>query len=488
MLSAGARLGKYEIVARIRSGGMASLYLGRHSGAAGFARLVAIKVVHPHLAEDPSFVKMFIDEARLSARIEGPHVVHIEELGEANGTFFLVMEYVHGCALSQLLRALGKRHIRMTPELATQIAIQIADGLHAAHQTADDQGVLLGVVHRDVSPQNVLIAYRGHVKLIDFGIAKARNSTRQTTTGSIRGKLSYMPPEQAYGKPVDARADIYALGIILWEMLTMRRLFDGSGELAVLDQVRTPKVVAPSTLVEGIPATLDAAVMAALSPERDGRPATASDFRRMLGRAVPEAMTVDATEVAKFLAVVMEDEIAATASRLPDVVAASLCAPSVDYPDTILATMTREATGITASDFGADPEPVAPAEPKVDQLRHPARRTMLAGLTIFALIGGGVAVVEQKFARPTNRASAAAPIESPAPSLPPAASPAPSASPAPPIMAVPTPRPRAKSVPPARLSGSNAPPSSKTATHAASADPPGVHLINGVPIADKPTF
>src|SRR5687768_5553491 len=145
-------------MARLRSGGMATLYLGRRVGAAGFERPVAIKVVHPHLAEDEDFTRMFVDEAKLAARIVDPHVVHVEELGEAQGTYFLVMEYVHGCTLIDLLRALGARNRQLSPDMAAWIAMQVADGLHAAHETRGEDGAPLGVVHRDVSPQNVMIA------------------------------------------------------------------------------------------------------------------------------------------------------------------------------------------------------------------------------------------------------------------------------------------------------------------------------------------
>jgi len=312
------RIGNYEIVSHLKAGGMATLYLARRTGAAGFARHVAIKVVHPHLAQNQSFVRMFLDEAFLSARIQHPNVVHVEELGEADGVYFLVMEYVHGAALSQLLKALAVRRRRLTPELATWIAIQIADGLHAAHELRGDDEQLLQVVHRDVSPQNVLLSYAGHVKVIDFGIAKARTRAKETTTKSLKGKLRYMAPEQAFGKPVDRRTDIYALGIVLWELLTVRRLFEADDDFALLDQVRSPVLFPPSHYADGISPALDAAVLRALAPKMEDRPATMQDFRRLLAEAVPSAMSVDAAHIADLLGAVMTDEIAKQKQTLPD--------------------------------------------------------------------------------------------------------------------------------------------------------------------------
>jgi serine/threonine protein kinase len=326
--SAPRRIGAYEIVAHLRSGGMATLYLGRRTGAAGFARHVAIKVVHAHLAENRAFVRMFLDEAFLSARITHPNVVHVEELGESEGAYFLVMEYVHGAALSQLLKALSARGRRLTPELAVWIAIQIADGLHAAHELCGDDGQPLQVVHRDVSPQNVLVSYAGHVKVIDFGIAKARSRAKETATGSLRGKLRYMAPEQGFGRDVDRRTDVYALGIVLWELLTVRRFFDADDDFALLDQVREPALVPASRFAEGVSPALDAVLARALAPRPDERPATMQELRRLLADAVPGALAVDAAHVAALLGAVMTDEIARQREMLPDSLSAIRVAAS----------------------------------------------------------------------------------------------------------------------------------------------------------------
>ena len=326
--SAPRRIGAYEIVAHLRSGGMATLYLGRRTGAAGFARHVAIKVVHAHLAENRSFVRMFLDEAFLSARIAHPNVVHVEELGESEGAYFLVMEYVHGAALSQLLKALSARGRRLTPEIAVWIAIQIADGLHAAHELCGDDGQPLQVVHRDVSPQNVLVSYAGHVKVIDFGIAKARSRAKETATGALRGKLRYMAPEQGFGRDVDRRTDVYALGIVLWELLTVRRFFESDDDFALLDLVREPTLVPASRFAEGVSPALDAVLARALAPRAEHRPATMQELRRLLAEAVPGALAVDAAHVAALLGAVMTDEIARQREMLPESLSAIRVASS----------------------------------------------------------------------------------------------------------------------------------------------------------------
>ncbi len=328
MIDVGSRVGDYEIIARLKSGGMATLFLGRRGGAAGFSRHVAIKVVHPHLGRDSSFVRMFVDEAKLSARINHPNVVHVEELGEADGTHFLVMEYVHGCSLSDMLKALSRIGRKMAPNLSVWLAMKVLEGLHAAHELRDGERELLNVVHRDVSPQNVLIAQTGNVKLIDFGIAKARGRQQQTATGALKGKLSYMPPEQAYGQPLDRRADIYALGIVLWEMLTMRRLFKSDNDLAMIDEVRNPRVSPPSAYSPEIPPALDAAVMWALTPDKDGRPATALELRRRLAEAAPEALALDVGHMAEVVEAIMGQELEARRRELPE----SLTGVSRDIP------------------------------------------------------------------------------------------------------------------------------------------------------------
>jgi serine/threonine-protein kinase len=352
MLKPGDVLRGYRILARIRSGGMATLYLAQRQGALGFARPVAIKVIHPHLADDPTFVRMFVDEALLASRVADPHVVHVDELVEDGGTLFLVMEYVEGASLSQLLSALGKRKRRPTPSVAVYLACEAAAGLHAAHEARADGGEPLGIVHRDVSPQNILVGARGHVKIIDFGIAQARSKARTTTIGSLRGKLAYMAPEQAFGRTLDRRADIYALGVVLWEMLTMQRLFRSDNEFALLELVRAPVVARPRALVAELPAALDAAVVRALAPNPDDRPATALELRRMLTDALPEVARLEPEDLAALL-----HELGAGGGHTAGVVEPAAEAPtsaSRRAPVEALETLTREAPGAAYTVDGED--------------------------------------------------------------------------------------------------------------------------------------
>ncbi len=324
MLKVGDELGRYEIIAHLKSGGMATLYLGRRKIPPD-NRIFAIKVVHPHYLDDDDLVAMFEDEARLSLRIHHPNVVHVEEVGEAEGVHYLAMEYVHGCSVAQLLQALIRRRRRMSPELAVYIAMQVCEGLHAAHSLLDDGGNPLNVVHRDVSPQNILLAHTGELRLIDFGIAKSRARMHHSATGSsIRGKLRYMSPEHAKGRNVDRRTDIYALGIVLWEMLTMRPLFWGDTDFDVLTKVQDPIIDPPSAYAPNISPGLDDAVLAALAPDRETRPASAFAFRNLLSEAVPIAEALDDEQIAELLHAVLGEEMTRVADRMPAFVSMEL--------------------------------------------------------------------------------------------------------------------------------------------------------------------
>jgi serine/threonine-protein kinase len=319
VLDVGGRLADYEILAPLKEGGMASLFLAEKRGAAGFSRNVVIKVVRPDLSASSSFVDMFLDEARLCSRIHHPNVVHVEELGERDGLYYLVMEHVDGCSLAQFLTALSEGRRRTTHDLAGHVAIKIAEGLHAAHEAVDGSGQALGVVHRDVSPQNVLVSYTGHVKLIDFGVAKAR--TRGDGSGAIAGKLSYMAPEQAYARAVDRRTDVYALGILLWEMLTMQRLFAAKSDVLLLQRVRQPKVVRPSTIDPTISPALDDAVMHALAPDPADRPATTLELAKLVAAALPAAAAYQPSQLSEVVRAVMASSIVAERAKLPPRVA-----------------------------------------------------------------------------------------------------------------------------------------------------------------------
>lgn len=310
-LRTGQVIAGYEILKNVTAGGMASLYLGRRRGAAGFSKLVAIKVVHPHLAREDKFVRMFLDEARLAARIQHPAVVSVEELLEEQGTYLMVMEYIHGCSLFELIKRLAGERRRLSVELTAWIGATVADGLHAAHELRDNKNELLHVVHRDVSPQNILLSYSGHPKVIDFGIAKSRAQTDATKAGVLRGKIGYMSPEQANGLNLDRRTDVYALGVVLWECLTSRRLFRADNEILQLDMVRAPKVVAPSEFAP-VPQALSDVIMDALQPDPKMRIASAKAFRDRLLQACPKVAGVHSSDLAGLLETIMGDKIEET--------------------------------------------------------------------------------------------------------------------------------------------------------------------------------
>lgn len=317
MIGVGSTVGAYEIVAELKSGGMAHLYLGRRQGPAGFSRHVVIKAVKGHLSSHSDFVKMFLDEGRIAARIQHPNVVRIEELGEHQGLYYLVMEYVHGAALSEMLQGLAGMERRLTPEAAVALVANAAAGLHAAHETLDERGELLHVIHRDVSPQNILLGALGEVKIIDFGIAKARDRLHVTdASGGLKGKLRYMAPEQLMRSSIDRRADIYALAVVLWEMLTMRRLFEGKSDAEVIRRIQAGQYPPPGAFAD-VPHELDTVLMDALAREPEARPPTAREFRQQLRNAVPGAASLEAGDLAALLWGVVGDRLDDRAGRLP---------------------------------------------------------------------------------------------------------------------------------------------------------------------------
>ncbi|MDH3728576.1 MAG: serine/threonine protein kinase, partial [Myxococcales bacterium] len=230
---AGRQLGRYEILTQLASGGMASVYVARAQGVAGFERLVAIKVLHPHLAYEQEFISMFLDEARLAARIRHMNVVPTLDVSDSPGDgYFLVMEYIEGNHLGALLGRAAKKGERLPQPFVCRVLVDALQGLAAAHRLTDENGTHLQLVHRDVSPHNILVGTDGIARLTDFGVAKADVRMASTRAGQFKGKLSYMAPEQAASNETDQRSDLFSVGVILWESLTGRRLFKGDSNAA----------------------------------------------------------------------------------------------------------------------------------------------------------------------------------------------------------------------------------------------------------------
>ena len=277
-------LGRYVLGDEIASGGMATVHFGRMLGPGGFVRTVAIKRLYPHYARDPEFVSMFLDEARLAARVEHPNVVSSLDVVASEGDIFLVMEYVRGESIAALRRAADAAGEPIPVTIALGVMSGVLSGLHAAHEATSDRGEPLCLVHRDVSPQNVLVGADGVARIIDFGIAKARFRLHSTQDGRLKGKLRYMAPEQLRGERVDRRCDVYSASVVLWEMLTGQPMFTGAEQVALIAQVLGGVIVAPSTLRPSLPAGLDELVLRGLSSQPEDRFPTALAMAEALER------------------------------------------------------------------------------------------------------------------------------------------------------------------------------------------------------------
>jgi len=284
------QFGKYSLFELIGRGGMAEVYKGRIQGPAGFERTFVVKRILPHLSDDPNFIRMFVEEAKLSARLAHPNIVHIFELGAVDGEYFISMEYIKGHDLSETMRAIWKTMGPPRPELVAYIGREACRGLAYAHGLTDEHGRLLGMIHRDVSPSNVMLSYEGAVKLLDFGIAKALGDGPETTkSGTMKGKYAYMAPEQTEGDNIDHRSDIFACGIVLHEVLTGRRLFKGNNDVQTIERVRRCEVPPPSLQNSAVPPELDAIILKALQRNPAHRWADAADMANALDDIVHES-------------------------------------------------------------------------------------------------------------------------------------------------------------------------------------------------------
>ncbi len=283
-------LGRYRVVDEIGVGGMAAVHLARADGPGGFQKWVAIKRIHRHLAEDEQFIRMFLDEARIAARISHPNVAQVFDLGKQGDTYWIAMEYLHGEPLREIMRAVEEGGApTMGAHLAAKVISDAAEGLHAAHELRDKDGKLLNLVHRDVTPHNLFLTYDGAVKVVDFGIAKVTGRLSTTRAGTLKGKLAYMSPEQVHGISIDRRTDIFALGVVLWELTTGRRLFRMDSDLETLERVQSCVVPPPSSIIDNYPVELESIVMRALAKDPNRRFASARDMSRALQQYVMRA-------------------------------------------------------------------------------------------------------------------------------------------------------------------------------------------------------
>jgi serine/threonine protein kinase len=271
MTAPAARVGRYELVRRLAAGGMAELHLARMAGPPGFEKQVVVKQILPIFSATPAYVDMFLDEARLAGKLNHPNLVQVIDVGRDGDRWFIVMEYLHGHDLRDILAALQRRDRRMPIVHAVDITIGICAGLHHAHELRDEEGRSREIVHRDVSPRNVVVTFDGGVKVVDFGIAKSTERRTETTQGELKGKLRYMSPEQCRRGAIDRRADVFAVAAVLWELTVGQRLFDGLTDEEVMQALRDGRFRKPSELVPDYPPELEQIVMRGLAlalPER----------------------------------------------------------------------------------------------------------------------------------------------------------------------------------------------------------------------------
>jgi serine/threonine protein kinase len=318
----GKRLGKYEILALLALGGTAEIYLARIGGAAGFEKYVVVKCLHDHLADDQEFVKMFLDEARLAAHLDHSNIVQTMELGEHENRYYMVMEFLAGLSLAMIVRRAGERlpgGILPVP-LSLNMLAQACAGLHYAHERQVN-GKSLHIVHRDISPQNLVVSFEGVVKVVDFGIAKAEMRETKTRSGTIKGKFAYMSPEQCVATNVDRRTDVFALGVILWELLTGKRLFKKNSPYETYQAVIDCKVDPPSKINHELDPAIDAITMKAISKHKENRYATAEAFGdALLGYLHHRGKGSGGNDVGRFFDVEFVQEIEEHGARMRELI------------------------------------------------------------------------------------------------------------------------------------------------------------------------
>ncbi len=368
-LAPGYRLDRYELLCPIATGGMASVWVARQRGKHGFEKLVAIKTILPEYANDARFQRMFLDEAHIASRIEHVNVAQIRDVGDEHDVLYLVMEWVDGDSLAKLFRVAEKREEPVPCGVVLRILADACAGLHAAHELRDKDGALLGVVHRDVSPQNILVSATGIAKVIDFGIAKARDRIAgDTSTGALKGKVQYMAPEQALGQSIDRRADVWAIGAIAYHLLAGTPPYDADNQLATLHLLTQAK--APKPLPPRVPLAVRTVVAKALAHGVGARYATASELQRALEAAMNEAgCPTSASDVADYVSRLSADRAEARKKAIDLALEASaerarmerlLVPPGSDSSSGIADAARRVTEKMDElSDFGADPRPSA---------------------------------------------------------------------------------------------------------------------------------
>lgn len=420
----GTKFGQYVLNEKIATGGMAEVWKARMRGVEGFQKTVAIKKILPHLSDNQDFIEMFVDEAKLAAQLNHNNIIHIYDLGKIQSSYYIAMEYIDGFDLKAILRRGQERDHPMTVELALFIASKLASALDYAHRKKDFEEKEMGLVHRDVSPQNVLVSQEGDIKLCDFGIAKAASKASHTQAGALKGKLQYMSPEQAWGRHIDRRSDIFALATVLFEMLTNRKLFTGDNELSILEQVREARVQPPSLHNDEVSPEIDKIVIKALQKDPANRYQTAGEMARDLDAVLysfrPTPTSADLAIYMHRLSspepVIEEPPAAIEPPPPPTIIAPIPVVPAAAKPaaaPAVAAPVAAAAAPAHVPEFGAYgdiPEPI----------KRKSNTGLIAAIVAVVLIGGGAAYfMTRKSAAPaapaaTNSIAAASTTTAPA--------------------------------------------------------------------------
>ncbi len=339
------RFGKYTLIDRIAVGGMAEIFLARQAGLEGFEKTIVIKRIRPHLSKQPNFVKMFLNEAKLAAQLNHPNIVQIYDLGRIGESYFIAMEYIFGRDMRRIIPKADALGIPFPMVYALKIASSVCEGLYYAHARTDMYGNALNIVHRDVTPENIFVSFDGTVKVLDFGIAKAANQIEQTRAGEIKGKLSYMSPEQCMGKPLDNRSDIFSMGVVLYEWLTGFKLFTGDSEVAILKSITEGKIYAPSYFKADIPEGVEAILMKALEKDRERRYQTAWEMQYDLDQFLSQyEFTPSNIHLSNFLKQLFNDELEEEKERLQ-----TFRQQNIVGPDEIIAEEAEEIVSVLES-------------------------------------------------------------------------------------------------------------------------------------------
>ena len=399
---AGTTFGKYTLLCKLATGGMGELFVARQTGAGGFEKLVVIKRLLPHLAEDAHFVAMLLDEARIAARLSHPNVCQVYDLGEAEAHYYIAMEHLEGVPASMLLRRARRVGQRLDVGLAAAILRQTCDGLHHAHDLTDGEGNSICLVHRDVSPSNLFVTSTGVVKVLDFGVAKSQDALARTHTGALKGKYAYMSPEQVLGNQVDRRADVFSLGVVLFELLTAQRLFWRDSEYKMFQAIVEDPIPSLLELRPGLPPPVAHVALRALSRDPDRRFPTARDMGEALDEAISGSGGVWKTSqvadyVMQHFGTLVEERrrdvqtgiSQAGRLRRPHTTTGSATPLAAETPAARLAEPGLEPAALDAPAAAARRETGGYAEPTPQPARPSRARAWVGALAIAAALGGG---------------------------------------------------------------------------------------------------